>query len=143
MIDDLISTVDTLNARMGLHSDALKKNEAMTRYALVDPLLRALGWDTGDPAMVVPEYSAGKGKADYALMHGSQAKPALIIEAKSLDTPLGGSTQQGVLYCTDQGIEHLALTDGRRWRIYDAFQRVPMAEKLVVQFDLQESGGRG
>ena len=35
---------------------ALRQSEMQTRYALIDPLLRELGWDTENPALVRPEY---------------------------------------------------------------------------------------
>ena len=39
-----------------LHARALRGSKALTRYALIDTWLPCLGWDTGDPAQVVPEY---------------------------------------------------------------------------------------
>ena len=51
------------------HGSELRQSEALTfRYALIDPLLRELGWDTTDPALVIPEYQSGNGRADYALI---------------------------------------------------------------------------
>ena len=98
-IADLLELVVKLKGRIESHGPALRQNEALTRYPLIDPLLRALGWDTEDPAVVIPEYTAGKGqKADYALLQmpsetttddSHPAKAAVIVEAKSLDTPLG------------------------------------------------------
>lgn len=74
-LDDLLRLVETLRARIDAHGPALRGSEALTRYALIDPLLRELGWDTSDPAQVVPEYSLDKGFfvggkqfADYALL---------------------------------------------------------------------------
>ena len=62
---------------------ALRQNEALTRYALIDPLLRELGWDTEDPTLVIPEYKGVGGSADYALFSGD--KLLMIVEAKKLD----------------------------------------------------------
>ena len=51
----------------------LRQSEALTRATLIDPLLRELGWDTEDPALVAPEYRLGRGYADYALLSNGQA----------------------------------------------------------------------
>ena len=149
-IADLLELVVKLKGRIESHGPALRQNEALTRYPLIDPLLRALGWDTEDPAVVIPEYTAGKGqKADYALLQmpsetttgdSHPAKAAVIVEAKSLDTPLGEEVvQQGIRYSVEQGIEYFAVTDGRRWTIYEPLRPVPIAEKIVVSFDLKEA----
>lgn len=49
-LESLHSLVDTLKERIVEHGDVLKGNEWLTRYSLIDPLLRELGWDTADPA---------------------------------------------------------------------------------------------
>ena len=36
--------------------------------ALIDPLLRTLGWDVFDPKVVTPEFKVEGGRADYALL---------------------------------------------------------------------------
>jgi len=59
------------------HAEALRKSERLTRYALIDPLLRGLGWDTGNPDEVRLEYSAGRGRVDYALM--SSGEPVIMM----------------------------------------------------------------
>ena len=54
-LESLLELVETLRKRIGGHRAALSGNEMLTRYALVDPLLCVLGWDTADPAIVIPE----------------------------------------------------------------------------------------
>ncbi len=45
-LENLLTLVETLRDRVDDYGDALKKNEMLTRYALIDPLLlRTLGWD--------------------------------------------------------------------------------------------------
>ena len=68
LLDDLVKVIETLKERIASHGPALQQNETRTRMALIDPLLQALGWDTSEPAVVRPEYSAGNGRADYALL---------------------------------------------------------------------------
>ena len=53
---ELVEGSETLKSRINEHRSVLQGNEAQTRMSLIDPLLRALGWDTADPALVRPEY---------------------------------------------------------------------------------------
>ena len=136
-VDDLLTLVTKLGRRIDAHSAPLKQNEALTRYALIDPLLRALGWDTDDPEAVIPEYNVQTGHADYALL--GCGSPAVIVEAKKLDTPLEGKVvEQGIGYCIKKGIKYFAVTDGRRWRLYETHRPVPIAQKEITSFDLKE-----
>jgi len=135
-LDDLADLVRTLRERIEKHGDRLRKNEAATRYALIDPLLRGLGWNLEDPSDVVPEYSPGKGYADYGMMVG-RTKPRLIVEAKSLGHSTRQGINQGITYCISQGIEYFAVTNGEVWEVYEPHRAVPIDEKLITSFDLR------
>ena len=134
-LDSLLSLVEKLRERIEEHGSELRKSEAQTRYALIDPLLRELGWDTGDPALVIPEYKVGGGRADYALLNNG--KPIMMVEAKNLGTPLQDGLDQGITYAMKQGTPYFSVTDGGRWEIYETHKPVPIAEKRIVQFDLK------
>ena len=134
-LEELLETIETLRERTQAHGTALGGNETQTRYALIDPLLRALGWDTDDPSKLVPEYSASGGRADYALL-GGDGKPTVMVEAKRLNRPLQDGLSQSIAYCVEQGTPYFCVTDGRRWAIYETFRQVAVNEKLVTQFDL-------
>ena len=135
-LDSLLSLVEKLRERIRYHGPALRQSEALTRYALIDPLLRELGWDTGNPDLVIPEYKVGGGRADYALL--SDGKPTMMVEAKSLESTLQDALSQGIGYCLEQGTPYFSVTDGRRWEIYETHKPVPIAEKRIVQFDLKD-----
>ena len=135
-LDDLFTLIHELRERIDAHGAALRQSEALTRYALIDPLLRALGWNTADPALVVPEYRSGSGSADYALL--DNGKPLMMVEAKKLDTPLRDVVGQGIQYCLIQGTAHFSVTDGRRWEIYETHRPVPIDDKRIASFDLKE-----
>lgn len=81
-LDELLGTVERLRGRIGEHGQSLRKSETLTRYALIDPLLRELGWDTSNPDQVVPEYPSSGGRADYALL--AEGTPRMMVEAKKL-----------------------------------------------------------
>ena len=133
LLDELYQTIEKLNGRMETHRDKLSQSEALTRNALVDPLLRSLGWDTEDPALVMPEYKLGSGFADYALL--SDGKPVIVIEAKKLGLPLDDAASQGIHYCVNDGIKYFAVTDGRKWDVYETHRPVPLFDKKIVSFD--------
>ena len=98
-----------------------------------------LGWNTADPALVVPEYRSGSGSADYALL--GNGKPLMMVEAKKLnDTPqrrgLGRSIGQ---YCAStRAPPHFSVTDGRRWEVYETpIDPVRIDDKRIASFDLK------
>ena len=140
-LESLLELVQILSSRIDRHGPALRQSEALTRYALIDPLLRELGWDTADPDMVIPEYRSGNGRADYALMNNGS--PAMMVEAKSLGTPLQDSVlAQGINYCLMEGTSYFSVTDGRLWEIYETHKPVPINDKQIVCFDLKDDPGQ-
>ena len=136
-LESLLELVETLRGRIDEHGVALRQSEALTRAALIDPLLRELGWDTEDSALVMPEYRLGRGYADYALLN--DGRPLIMVEAKKLGTPLQDAASQGIGYCIEDGIGYFAVTDGQRWEIYETHKMAPIAEKLTVRFDIGQS----
>ncbi len=135
-LENLLTLIEKLRERIDSHGAALRQSEALTRYALIDPLLRELGWDTEDPDVVVPEYSSGGGRVDYALC--KNGKSVIMLEAKKLDTPLNDAIGQGIQYCLVEGTEYFVVTDGRCWEIYETHKPVPIDDKRIVQFDLKD-----
>ena len=136
-LESLLKLVEQLQRRIATHGDALRQNEALTRYVLIDPLLRELGWDTADPAQVVAEYKSGSSSADYALL--SNGRPIMIVEAKKLGTQLQDAVSQVINYCTQEGYDYFAVTDGGRWEVYETHKRGNLKEKIVTTFDVRSS----
>lgn len=141
----LLTLVEKLRERIDVHGPTLRQNEALTRYVLVDPLLRELGWDTENPALVIPEYKVGKvGKkqksADYALFSDDKDKPCMIVETKNLGTSLKDEEvlYQGLRYCDRDGIRYLSITNGKEWEIHDNHKPVGRDEKRIIEFDLKD-----
>ena len=121
-------------------SDQPSLGEYQTRYAFIDPILRALGWDTADPKVCYPEWRYKNQRVDYALFPRSTAQdlvdgvavPAIVIEAKSVyrtDQPKGEYGQaiweedvqqlQDYIDAEPRMDEGLAvLTNGRKWFLY-------------------------
>lgn len=137
-LEDLLATIETLRGRIERHGSALQKSEAQTRYTLVDPLLRALGWDLSDPQQVLGEFQSDAGRADYALL-GEASQPAVIVEAKRLGAPLTAAVSQVINYCIKDGFNYFAVTNGQRWELYETHRHGNLAEKLVTSFDVKGS----
>ena len=133
-LESLLQLVETLSERIAEHGTTIRQSEALTRTTLVDPLLRELGWDTANLSIVITEYKSSRGSADYALI--SEGKPAMIIEAKRLSTRLQDAVAQAINYCTLEGIDYFAVTDGRYWEIYETHRRGDLDEKRITEFDI-------
>ena len=141
-LESLLQLVETLRSRIETHRTALSQSEALTRYALIDPLLRELGWDISDPSMVVPEYRSGSGRADYALL--ASGRPAMMVEAKKLGQNLHDTARsQGIQYCIEEGTRYFSVTDGGHWEIYETHRPVPIDQKRIVEFDLTGTSAAG
>jgi hypothetical protein len=91
----------------------------LTRYALVDPILRALGWDTEDPEQVVPEFQTEVGRPDYILCHENLR---IGVEAKrfgTADRDFEQAYRRALPLWQSEGIRYYIITDGDRWVLWD------------------------
>ena len=137
LLEELVAAIDTVKSRIALHQSSLRQSEALTRYSLIDPLLRALGWDTADPALVTPEYDVGGKRADYALLEGNQV--VVFLEAKRLDENLAGHRSQVAAYASELGIKYPALTNGSEWEVYDNSKLVPIDQRRILTVSIANS----
>ena len=137
LLEPLVSTIETLQSRIQTHAPTLRENETRTRMSLIDPLLTALGWDISDPTLVLPEYTAAGGRADYALL-GQDGRPATLIEAKRIGEPLEPHRMQMLNYSNAEGIEYAGLTDGNRWELYQVFERGTLDERRILDINIAE-----
>ena len=136
-LDDLMGCIEALKERMQPHRAVLRENETRTRMALIDPLLRALGWDVSDPSVVTPEYKVSGGWADYALLR-PDGKPAATLEAKKLGETLASHRMQMLNYANMSGIEYAGLTDGNHWELYRVFQPGPLEERRILDVSIAD-----
>lgn len=141
-IDALVRAIEALQERIRNDGDTIRSDEIRTRTALVDPLLTALGWDTTDPRMVIPEYRIGDMKVDYALVKvpkgRRRAKPVAFVEAKRMVEYLGDHRRQVFNYAYAGGVKYGCLTNGVRWVLYDVFNKdAPRNDRRVVDVSLR------
>ena len=137
MVDDLQKIIESI--KMRLASDKLSSHEIRTRYALIDPLLTALGWDVSNPELVIPEYASGDGskagRPDYKMGN------TMVVEAKRRDIQLGDEFEKKVLmYMEKHRVWYGVLTNGKVWQIYRTQKNlIPGLEKTIIEFDLREN----
>ena len=99
---------------------AANNSEMSTRYILIDPILKALGWNLSDPLQCVVENFTNSGKPDYTL-YNRRGRPRIVIEAKRIceDTRYEGHNKQLLKYAQEyQALYAAVLTNGRYWDIY-------------------------
>ena len=83
---------------------------------MILPVLNALDWNSADPGALRPEYPAGRGRVDYALLcHGH---PQVFVEAKRRGTLDARAEPQLFGYAANNGVPLLVLSDGLCWDFY-------------------------
>ena len=130
--------------------------EDHTRYGVIDPIIRELGWDTSDPKECHPEYPRPyrEGRVDYALFGtpdvesiGNNCVPAdVVIESKALREPLDDeeiSQLQGYVEASPRMRNGVAvLTNGNEWCVYDLTKRGSFKTSLVEQVNILSGSWR-
>lgn len=112
VLKQVINTAQNFGAKLTI-------NEAATRAALIDPVLKSLGWDPTQPDMIELEKSYNSTRLDYALLDCT-GKVIAIIEAKSLGSDLTkpAVVSQILSYGFTYSILNIILTDGIAWHHY-------------------------
>jgi len=115
--------------------------EPDTKATLIEPMLRALGWDPEDIDEVHREFKTQKREnpVDYALL--AEGKPVLFVEAKALGTNLDdpGCAHQIMGYVGVAGVDWIVLTDGDHYRLYNAHAPVPVEGKLLFSVAVSDA----
>lgn len=122
-LTSLVDTIRQVASSAQRYEATLRKNEAATRAVLIDPVLRALGWDMGNTSMVEVEKTLDDTRVDYALYDGN-GEVLVIVEAKSLGKPLSDDRIALTLlaYAFKHGVQDVFLTDGITWQHFSDFQ---------------------
>jgi Restriction Enzyme Adenine Methylase Associated/Type I restriction enzyme R protein N terminus (HSDR_N) len=106
--------------------------EENTKHALIEPVLKALGWNVEDLDEVRCEYKfkQADNPVDYALFANGNLR--LFVEAKALGENLDKPAVQSQImgYAGVAGVAWIVVTDGNQYRIYNAAAMVPIDQKL-------------
>ncbi len=132
-------------------------NEAQTRYAKIDPALKAAGWDT-KPFHLAMEQQVAPGrvgldgrshhpeKADYVLMYGNRR--IAVVEAKSDEKSVDAGEAQARHYAEALGVRFAYSTNGNAVRSFDLvlgtssdveFMHFPSPQELVALLDMTDN----
>ncbi|MGB9814851.1 MAG: hypothetical protein ACPLVI_02730, partial [Thermoplasmata archaeon] len=133
-IQDLYELIIDLRKKIEKHRELFTKNEASVRYALINPLLEALGWDLADPDDVIPEYSTEAGRPDYVLK--KNGKEVAFLGAKALYKK--EDLMQYITYCVSKGVSYFITTDGSTWEIYDTYKKADLENKKLISWDIEK-----
>lgn len=112
--------------------NAPQLTEADTKEEIINPIVRCLGWSGF--GTVQREYHVRRANQfiDYLLSYGTDK--LMAVEAKPLQTDLSDRfAAQLVQYCSVEGIEWAALTNGRELEFFNTFLNGDLAEKRVFQ----------
>ena len=152
----LEAAIKEVQLRVKDYGDYFASYETRTKYALIDPILLALGWILGNPAQtqfeyIIPDTSK---RADYALFKRDlvEDEPLILLEAKKFNPK--GATLQGIVFSEKNWLWSLkvadedqlssysgklglqagygVLTNGNEWRIYDLSKRGEFSEMILA-----------
>ena len=117
-------------------------NEQNTKATLVEPILRALGWNPEDLEEVEREFKVKRRDkpVDYALL--VLRTPRLFIEAKALGQNLDDRrwANQIMGYAAVAGVQWVVLTDGNEYRIFNSHATVAIDKKLFRKIRIVDEG---
>ena len=82
VIEDSIEEIRAQMEEIGQYMGG-NGRELQTRYWLIDPILKSLGWDIGKPEQVWIEYPTNGLFADYAFFMRGANVPVMVAEAKA------------------------------------------------------------
>ena len=122
-IGQFMEVLDTVKISATLYKSMLDKNEAATRAVLIDPVLRALGWDTTNLNIVEFERTYSDTRVDYALFD-REGKVKIIVEAKALGVNLQDAQLAFKLfaYAFKFGIRNVVMTNGITWQLFSSVE---------------------
>jgi type I restriction enzyme R subunit len=133
--------------------NAMPRNEAQTRYELIDPALELRGWNRTN--VKVEETAGGitvidgktikhKGRTDYLLRlevsKDTQPVAVALIEAKAEDKSPGHGLEQGKRDgdCNRLNVKFIFSTNGHQFVEYDKFTGIISQPKSMAEFPTTE-----
>ncbi len=136
-VADVERAVRLVMASAQEHGPWLAGNETAMRYALVDPILWALGWSTWAPLQCRPNFGLGqRGLADYALFD-PDGNVAVLVTVGTVPARRRSDRQRLMAQARGMRQGVAVLTYGTRWEIYDLNLRATgFSDKLSESLSL-------
>ncbi|MGQ0604251.1 MAG: hypothetical protein ACT4QE_21420, partial [Anaerolineales bacterium] len=113
-------------------------NEQATRQGYIEPLFRALGWDTGDINEVSPEEKVSRGWVDYAFR--LSGVPRFFLETKKASEDLNDPrwVKQAIDYAWHKNVAWALLSDFEGLRVFNAeWQEPDPLRAQFIEFNLE------
>ena len=142
-VEDVVKAIEHSKKELEIYSNRATWYETSTRYAIIDPILWALGWRTHRSLECEVELPIGKKLVrwvDYALLD-PKAVIVVLIEAKPIKDALSNKdVTQIAWYARNAQIRNgvAVLTNGIEWRLYNLDKRGSFETKLVDSVNLLE-----
>ena len=131
MVETIAQAVQQIKNTVSLR----KLDESATKQGVVLRLLSLAGWNPFDVSEVVPEYTVGNRRVDFAL--NADSVNAVFIEVKRPGENLGNHQQQLLEYCFQEGVKLSALTNGRTWWLYLPLQAGSWEQRRFLTIDVE------
>lgn len=112
------------------------QSEAAVSQGIIQRILVSLSWPIYNTNVVVPEYSIGSKRVDFALCH-PPSKPVIFIEIKQVGQSIGAEKQL-FEYAFYQGIPLAILTDGQEWQFFLPAEQGEFSDRRVYKLDFLE-----
>ena len=134
-VEDVESAIKIAKKVIEKHGSSALSNEANTRYFLIDPILRSLGWQLENPEhckFEVLRTVEKQKRTDYVLYGDKGTKSLAAIEAKGwTQTKLNGFTEEDQLkgWALGSDVKLAVLTNGQSWYFYVLGSNSPFGEK--------------
>ena len=131
MAETIAQAIEQIKNTVSLRS----LDESATKQGVALRLLSLAGWNPFDVSEVVPEYTVGNRRVDYALRPGSAI--AVFIEVKRPGENLERHQQPLLEHCFQEGVKLAALTNGRTWWLYLPLQAGSWEQRRFLTIDLE------
>lgn len=118
-LGQLLTVLADTQALAQHHKQLLRQNAQATQAALVEPVLRALGWNCNDPRYVQRNLIFQEIALDYAL-YDDEARICALIKVVALGQQLHNEQllEQLQVFAQFQDIELVILTNGSDWQFF-------------------------
>ena len=134
MEEQLLALIEKLRSDRRLASF----DEAATKQIVLLRILSLLGWDIYNIDEVVPEYSVGSQRVDYALRHSNASE--VFIEVKKVGEDLEKHQEQLLNYSFREGIKLSILTNGISWRFYLPLHEGSWEQRKFYTIEIYDQG---
>ena len=121
-VEALAKTLDLLVERIRENADVIAESKTRTRVLLVEPLLRALGWDPANPEQAARDIPVEDGVVDYALLAPApdgEASVVAHVDVSALGDVLDGAHEEAAARAAAAGVRYVVVTDGDWWEAHD------------------------